>query len=306
MSKVDWDDIRLLLTVARCGSFARAAQDLNIDQTTASRRIRMLEQRAGTPLFARKTTGAQLTHAGHRLIEAAEEVDLAVGHFHHVLRGLADMETPVSIATTDGIAAYLLGPAFVADQPIDTPLRPTGRLEGLASLEFRQLGAPADIEFVLVPPGEPVPRSSELRIRKIGTMQFVPTATKAYLDKNGAPENFNELRRHRLLQNTANEVHPSLSPWNDLVESRSGGALMRAPTSVALHHLTIMNAGVALLPNFSPVIDQKVMLVPCAVPSMAIEIWLGAHPENLRNSVVRSIYDTIAAMFSGSPWFSAV
>jgi len=49
---------------ARTGSFARAADELNVTPAAISRMVRLLEQRLGLPLFQRKANGLVLTPAG--------------------------------------------------------------------------------------------------------------------------------------------------------------------------------------------------------------------------------------------------
>ena len=61
------DQIKTFLEVAATGNFNRAAENLNVTQSTVSARIRALEERLGRPLFARSHAGAQLTPAGQRL-----------------------------------------------------------------------------------------------------------------------------------------------------------------------------------------------------------------------------------------------
>lgn len=61
------EQIRTFLEVAATGNFNRAAENLNVTQSTVSARIRTLEERLGRPLFARSHAGAQLTPAGRQL-----------------------------------------------------------------------------------------------------------------------------------------------------------------------------------------------------------------------------------------------
>ncbi len=61
------DQIKTFLEVAATGNFNRAAENLNITQSTVSARIRVLEEQLGRPLFARGHAGARLTPAGQRL-----------------------------------------------------------------------------------------------------------------------------------------------------------------------------------------------------------------------------------------------
>ena len=61
------DQIKTFLEVAATGNFNRAAERLNVTQSTVSARIRTLEGRLGRPLFERDHAGVNLTPAGERL-----------------------------------------------------------------------------------------------------------------------------------------------------------------------------------------------------------------------------------------------
>jgi len=65
------EHIRTFLEVATTGNFNRAAEILNVTQSTVSARIKGLEQDIGQPLFARSHAGAELTAAGLQFREYA-------------------------------------------------------------------------------------------------------------------------------------------------------------------------------------------------------------------------------------------
>ncbi|TKT75777.1 LysR family transcriptional regulator [Aquamicrobium sp. LC103] len=70
-------DLRLLeyfLRVAEFGSMNRAAADLNLSQPSLSRKIALLEEEIGAPLFSRDTTGTKLTEAGLLLAGRAPQL----------------------------------------------------------------------------------------------------------------------------------------------------------------------------------------------------------------------------------------
>jgi len=67
-----WDDLRVLLAVARHGTLTKAAAALNVDGTTTSRRMRALQDALGTRLFDRLRGGVELTPAGAALVRLAE------------------------------------------------------------------------------------------------------------------------------------------------------------------------------------------------------------------------------------------
>ena len=53
---MDVDRARTFLEIVSSGSFLRAAERLNVTQTTVSARIRTLEEELGRPLFIRSKT----------------------------------------------------------------------------------------------------------------------------------------------------------------------------------------------------------------------------------------------------------
>lgn len=64
--------LQQLVTVARHGSFSRAAVELNISQPALSRSVAALEERYGFPIFNRLGHGVDLTAAGAQVIAQAE------------------------------------------------------------------------------------------------------------------------------------------------------------------------------------------------------------------------------------------
>jgi DNA-binding transcriptional LysR family regulator len=68
---MDTEIVRTFLEIVATGSFIRAAERLNVAQTTVSARIRTLEERLGRPLFVRHKGGASLTPAGEQFLRYA-------------------------------------------------------------------------------------------------------------------------------------------------------------------------------------------------------------------------------------------
>jgi DNA-binding transcriptional LysR family regulator len=60
------EHIRTFLEIAACGNFNRAADTLNVTQSTVSARVKAMEGQFGRPLFTRSHSGVELTAAGHR------------------------------------------------------------------------------------------------------------------------------------------------------------------------------------------------------------------------------------------------
>ncbi|MEM6460941.1 MAG: LysR family transcriptional regulator [Pseudomonadota bacterium] len=68
------DHIWTFLEVAKTGNFNRAAENLNITQSTASARIKALEDRIGHPLLHRSHSGCELTGSGAQFYQYANGI----------------------------------------------------------------------------------------------------------------------------------------------------------------------------------------------------------------------------------------
>jgi DNA-binding transcriptional LysR family regulator len=65
-----WDDIKIFLAVAAEGSTLAASRKLDLNQTTVSRRIGILEHNMSLVLFHREVSGYKLTLSGEQFFEA--------------------------------------------------------------------------------------------------------------------------------------------------------------------------------------------------------------------------------------------
>ena len=68
---MDTELARTFLEIVSTGNFVRAAERLNVAQTTVSARVRTLEEKLGRPLFVRNKAGASLTPAGEQFLRYA-------------------------------------------------------------------------------------------------------------------------------------------------------------------------------------------------------------------------------------------
>jgi molybdate transport repressor ModE-like protein len=108
---VDAKRLRMLVEVARAGSFAGAAAALDYTPGAVWQQIRALEGEAGQPLVVRHRSGVELTVAGRALVRAAEP---ALDHLSAVdeqlvaLRRRADGWVAVA-ASTDAASAVVSG-----------------------------------------------------------------------------------------------------------------------------------------------------------------------------------------------------
>ncbi len=74
MARPSIKQLEYFLAVARCGSFRRAAEELEISQPTITAQIARIEQSLSVQLFERGRTGTILSPSGRRLLPIARKV----------------------------------------------------------------------------------------------------------------------------------------------------------------------------------------------------------------------------------------
>ncbi|MEQ5868646.1 LysR family transcriptional regulator [Sagittula sp. NFXS13] len=109
MSDVDWDDLRVFLSVARGESLSAAGKLLRMDPATVGRRIARLEQVMGAALFVKSPQGYALTEAGTRLVAHAESAEQAALMAAEAVQGRSEgLSGQIRIGAPDGCANFLL------------------------------------------------------------------------------------------------------------------------------------------------------------------------------------------------------
>ncbi|PZD75186.1 HTH-type transcriptional regulator GltR [Acaryochloris thomasi RCC1774] len=73
---MNWSDLQVLLTFQREGTLQKAATQLDLDISTVSRRIRMLEKDLGSKVVENVSGRLVLTSYGEQVVEAAEAMEV--------------------------------------------------------------------------------------------------------------------------------------------------------------------------------------------------------------------------------------
>jgi DNA-binding transcriptional LysR family regulator len=109
--KLKWDDLQIILAVARSGSASRAAASLELNHATVIRRIAAFEKANGVTLFDRQPTGMRATPACEALLEAARPIDDAILEIRQNILGQdLKLAGAIRLTTTDSIAHEILVP----------------------------------------------------------------------------------------------------------------------------------------------------------------------------------------------------
>ncbi len=118
---MDSEDLRTFLAVHATGGFSRAAEVLHRTQPAISRRIALLEEELGLPLFERAAGGVVLSQAGRVLLPQAER---ALAAMQDCAAALATLRSgtagPLAVAAVGTLAGSDLTATlkrFAADRP---------------------------------------------------------------------------------------------------------------------------------------------------------------------------------------------
>jgi len=174
---MNWDDIRIFLSVARKGSLTTAAQALGMSPSSVGRHIDNLEARLGARMFIRSQTGYALSDAGLAIVHDAERAEGALDAVQRKVPGLADeVSGTVRVAMPDNFATHLILPEVAAFRR----QHPGLLLEVVTNVSVANLTRrEADIGLRLVRPG-----SGNLVITRVGSMATALYAASSYLEEH--------------------------------------------------------------------------------------------------------------------------
>jgi DNA-binding transcriptional LysR family regulator len=239
---MNWDDIRVFLSVARAGQILGAARRLGLNHATVARRLTALETDLRAQLLTRRPSGTELTRAGEEFLLAAERMEAEMlGARATVGDASVSISGTVRIGAPDGFGVAFLAPRLGeltrrhADLTIE--LVPVPRSFSLSRRE-------ADVAITVERPDHGRLVAARLVDYALGLY-----ASKTYLDTRGAPETDAGLSGHSLIGYVEDLVAAqSLNYGPELF----GGAKPNFSVSSALGQLEAVRsgAGIGILHRF--------------------------------------------------------
>ena len=136
---------RTFLVIAETGSFAGAANQLYVTQSTVSSRVRVLEQELGARLFDRGKQGARLTAAGGRFLRHAEAIVRAWNQAQLAAGMPAGMAESLTIAAPATLWEGYLLPALPAIRRAVPDAAIRGELSNAAEIFRRVIAGTLDL-----------------------------------------------------------------------------------------------------------------------------------------------------------------
>jgi DNA-binding transcriptional LysR family regulator len=295
----DWDAARIFLEVARSGSFRSAAERLALSINAVRRRVDDFERQTGTTLFTRDVHGTRLTEEGASMVAAVERMEAAT---FDLMRASASSATSLSgeirVAVTEGLGTFWLAPRLVEFQKS----YPNILIDLHCSMRSADvLRHEADVAIHLARPA-----SLDVKLLRLGRMHLILFASEKYLDTYGRPKSAEELVKHRLVMQladdaSAKEAFENLFPGYALREL----LVMKTNVSSANYWAVANGAGIGIFPTYACALGGK--MVPLDIDlKWSFDIWLSYHPGNGRIPRIRHMIDWLVEAFNPAkyPWFA--
>jgi len=183
----------IIVCVARHRSFAAAAAELGMSPSAVSHAVRSVENRLGTPLFARTTRSVSLTEAGARFVGGVEPALTDIGKTVEGLTAERGEVTGLLRITT------LRGALDTALIPI---LATLARQHPRLTVEINASQTLVDIVAQGFDAGIRMRRAIQqdmVTTRLTGSFKAILVASRDYLDARGTPKSIADLHQHNCI-----------------------------------------------------------------------------------------------------------
>ncbi len=286
MERLNWDDLKVFLAVARLESLSAAGKALRMDPATVGRRIGRLEEALSTRLFVKSPQGYALTEAGERLAEHANGAERAV------IAALDETRSPpnvlsgtIRIGAPDGVANYLLPQICAAicdDNPaLEVQIVALPRVFNLSKRE-------ADMAITVSPP-----ETGRLTVQKLTDYHLHLAASRKYLEMHPPIRSRADLRGHRMIGYIPDMIFDRELDYMDEAGEGVRARLTSNSVSVQLNWVR-QGAGIAIAHDFALPAYPDVQRILAGEVSLRRSFYLIRHADDRQVARLNRFADLLA------------
>ena len=292
---MDWNDLRLFLSVARLGSIRAAAADLGVNQSTVNRRMDVLEHDLNLVLFDRSTRGFVLTAQGSTIAEAAAPMQAQADR----VQAEAERLRRVLIGTLKLTAPHSVGIAFIA--PIIEAFNaryPQVLVEYDGSERYHDIaGGEADIAFRC---GYTTPDAA-LAVDLVDQQAWSVYCSRSFAERNGKPGCLEDLGRFPLvaLGGMIGNTPQHEAFMANIDPARISGRVASVPNMRNVLHSGL---GVGVLPDLAADLENDLCLCFGPLPKLAARMWLVTTHDARREPRVAAFVQIAKTWFQNRAW----
>ena len=285
---MNWDDMRIFLSVARAGSLSAAAKSLKVSQPTVGRRLKGLEDSLDARLFERLPDGHVPTAAGMELLplaEAMEKTALAVDRRQPALAESA--KGTVRISVWESFAQFLTD--HLADLRHRLP-----EIEIEISVNHIRANLTRREADLLIQ--ECLPENLGLITRRLAAYTFAVYGARDYVAAH--PAALGEARYQACQWVGFDEDHAYFHNQGWLLERLRGRLpAVRVNNGIVIHEAVRKGAGLGVLPCFAGDSDPALVRLSPPIDDLVHKLHLVVHRDLKRSPAVRAVIDALVEIF---------
>lgn len=240
-------EMGVFVAVAETSGFSAAGRRLNLSPSAVSKLIARLEERLGTPLFARSTRKFQLTAEGSVYLEHARRILADIDHAERLVSKSTSFNPTgkLRISTSAAFGECCVLPL------VSTFLQRYPEIQLDLSFTDEVVDIFDDRTDIALRSG-PL-RDSRLMARKLLDSRHLIVASPGYLSKNGTPDAPDDLRDHQCLRLNYQRKSPE---WPFLRSKMSKPYMVpvsgkvEASSGVTLRKLALAGVGLTRLVDY--------------------------------------------------------
>lgn len=285
---VNWDDLRIFLTVARRNNLDAAAAYLRLDPTTLGRRIRRLESAIGARLFERSRKGHVPTPTGEWLLNQVEVIEQVVSRVGETISGeVQGITGTVRLSVTEAFGNVVIAPALVnllAEFP-------ALKLELVATSGFLSVNKrEADMAVMLSRPTR-----GRLKVSKLTDYTLKLYANPEYLKNHPTVNNIADLHQQTLIGYVDDLIYSPRLRYYDEVDAGLVPGLTSS-SLLAQKQLACTGCGIAMLPRFVAEQEPDLQLVLADEVTVTRSFWLAVHEDIAEHARIRAVINFLTEL----------
>lgn len=275
---IAWDDLQLVLAVARAETLAGAARALGVHHATVYRRLIACERLLGVQLFERERGRHVPTAAGAELVAVADDMDGAVADATRRIAGRDVMPAgTVRLTTTDTLWQGLVSPMLAAFRERCPAIRLDVRVSN-APLDLARRDADLAIRAAAEPPDPLIAQAlGEIALARYRSAHH-PPRSNAWV---GLSETVPFAALHRWMVSNVADADQAL----------------RVDSMLAIQRAAADGMGEALLPCYLADTDPALVRIGTPISALSTPVWLLVHPDMRRTVRVRALRDALIDAF---------
>jgi len=275
-----WEDLRLVLAIARGGGLSGASRILGLHHATVLRRLNSFEYRMGVILFERKARGYEPTPIGEEVAAIAARIECDVGDaYRQIVAHDIRLCGSIRFATSDFLAQTLLPPILATFQKKYPHIEIAVNISPqFASLSRRD----AD---VAIRASKDKPQG--LAGKCVGHLTYGIYGHRALIEEGGGS---GDIEQFDWVGSDHTLAHVSINQWR-LAEFKEAKVCARFDSMLGIYGAIRSKMGIGFLPHFMASNDDDLICLKTNPQQWTLGLWLLYHPDMRQMSRIKAFLE---------------